>query len=50
MNKEHIINRFVSYVTIDTESDPNNPAFSKHRKTMGLSQILSKRTNRYWHE
>ena len=29
MNKEHIIKRFISYVTIDTESDPNNPDFPR---------------------
>jgi di/tripeptidase len=24
INKQHIINRFISYVTIDTESDPES--------------------------
>lgn len=40
MNKEHIINRFVSYVTIDTESDPNNPAFPSTEKQWNLARKL----------
>ncbi len=28
INKKQLIERFVKYVTIDTESDPNNPCFS----------------------
>ena len=42
MNKEHIINRFVSYVTIDTESDPNNPAFPSTEKQWDLAKFLVK--------
>ena len=40
MNKEHIIKRFVSYVTIDTESDPNNPAFPSTEKQWDLARKL----------
>ncbi|SEB39516.1 tripeptide aminopeptidase [Tenacibaculum sp. MAR_2009_124] len=42
MNKQHIINRFVSYVTVDTESDPNNPAFPSTEKQWNLAKILEK--------
>ena len=42
MNKEHIIKRFVSYVTIDTESDPNNPAFPSTEKQWDLAKFLVK--------
>jgi tripeptide aminopeptidase len=42
MNKEEIINRFINYVTIDTESDPNNPAFPSTEKQWNLAKILVK--------
>tara|TARA_R110001632_G_scaffold28927_3_gene77082 strand:- start:47490 stop:48731 length:1242 start_codon:yes stop_codon:yes gene_type:complete len=42
MNKEHIIKRFISYVTIDTESDPENPAFPSTEKQWDLAHILVK--------
>ena len=45
LNKEHIINRFISYVTIDTESDPNNPAFPSTEKQWDLANILVKELN-----
>lgn len=40
MNKQHIIQRFVSYVTIDTESDPNNPAFPSTETQWDLARKL----------
>jgi tripeptide aminopeptidase len=40
LNKEHIINRFISYVTVDTESDPENPAFPSTEKQWDLAKIL----------
>ncbi|WP_369047525.1 peptidase T [Tenacibaculum sp. UWU-22] len=40
MNPQHIINRFVKYVTIDTESDPNNPAFPSTEKQWNLARLL----------
>jgi len=40
LNKEHILNRFISYVTIDTESDPNNPAFPSTEKQWDLAKVL----------
>jgi tripeptide aminopeptidase len=40
MNKEHIIKRFVSYVTVDTESDPNNPAFPSTETQWNLARQL----------
>ena len=40
MNKEHIIKRFVSYVTVDTESDPNNPAFPSTETQWDLARQL----------
>ncbi|WP_348707555.1 peptidase T [Tenacibaculum sp. 190524A02b] len=42
MNKQHIIDRFVKYVTIDTESDPNNPAFPSTEKQWDLARVLEK--------
>ena len=42
MNKQHIIDRFVSYVTVDTESDPNNPDFPSTEKQWNLAKILEK--------
>lgn len=42
MNKDHIINRFISYITVDTESDPNNPAFPSTNKQWDLANILEK--------
>ena len=42
INKENIIKRFVSYVTIDTESDPNNPAFPSTEKQWNLAKLLEK--------
>lgn len=42
INKEHILNRFISYVTVDTESDPNNPAFPSTEKQWNLAKILVK--------
>ncbi len=42
MNKEHIIKRFISYVTIDTESDPENLAFPSTEKQWDLAHILVK--------
>ncbi len=40
LNKEHILNRFISYVTVDTESDPNNPAFPSTEKQWDLANKL----------
>tara|TARA_R110000787_G_scaffold167495_4_gene280431 strand:+ start:419 stop:1660 length:1242 start_codon:yes stop_codon:yes gene_type:complete len=42
MNKDKIINRFISYVTVDTESDPYNPAFPSTEKQWDLAKILVK--------
>ena len=40
MNKEHILNRFIKYITIDTESDPNNPDFPSTEKQWDLARLL----------
>lgn len=45
MNQQHIINRFISYVTIDTESDPNNPDFPSTEKQWNLANLLVKELN-----
>lgn len=45
MNKQHIINRFISYVTVDTESDPNNPAFPSTEKQWNLAKQLEAELN-----
>jgi tripeptide aminopeptidase len=42
IDKKHITNRFISYVTIDTESDPNNPAFPSTEKQWNLAKLLEK--------
>ncbi|MFD0991937.1 peptidase T [Tenacibaculum geojense] len=42
MNKQHITDRFIKYVTIDTESDPNNPAFPSTEKQWNLAKVLEK--------
>ena len=40
IEKKHITNRFIKYVTIDTESDPNNPAFPSTEKQWNLAKVL----------
>ena len=42
INKDHITKRFLSYVTIDTESDPNNPEFPSTEKQWDLARLLVK--------
>ena len=42
IDKKHIIERFIKYITIDTESDPNNPAFPSTEKQWNLAEILEK--------
>ena len=42
MNKDHIIKRFISYVTIDTESDPNNPDSPSSDNQWNLANLLVK--------
>ena len=37
---QHIIDRFVKYVKVDTQSDPNNPAFPSTEKQWDLAHIL----------
>jgi tripeptide aminopeptidase len=45
IDKQLIIARFIEYVTIDTESDPNNPAFPSTKKQWNLAKILEKELN-----
>lgn len=40
IHKEEIIERFIRYVTIDTESDPNNPDFPSTEKQWDLAKVL----------
>ena len=40
INKKHLIERFIKYVTIDTESDPNNPAFPSTENQWDLANVL----------
>tara|TARA_R110001592_G_C13133230_1_gene746740 strand:+ start:808 stop:2046 length:1239 start_codon:yes stop_codon:yes gene_type:complete len=42
VQQEKIINRFIKYVKIDTESDPNNPAFPSTEKQWNLANLLVK--------
>ena len=39
---QHIINRFISYVTIDTESDANSPTTPSTKKQLDLANLLVK--------
>ena len=45
IDKQNITERFIKYVTIDTESDPNNPAFPSTEKQWDLAKILEKELN-----
>ncbi|WP_298556122.1 peptidase T [uncultured Algibacter sp.] len=40
ISKEHIIKRFISYVTIDTESDPNSNTTPSTKKQWDLANLL----------
>ena len=42
ISKEHIIKRFVSYVTVDTESDPKSDTTPSTAKQWDLAQALAK--------
>ncbi|MBT8317869.1 MAG: peptidase T, partial [Lutibacter sp.] len=37
---QKIIDRFVKYITVDTQSDPNNPDFPSTQKQWDLAKIL----------
>ena len=37
---QHIIDRFVKYITIDTQSDPENPEFPSTEKQWNLAHLL----------
>ena len=39
---QHIIDRFLSYVTIDTESDPNSKTTPSTKKQLVLAKLLVK--------
>ena len=39
---QHIIDRFISYVTIDTESDANSPTTPSTKKQLVLANLLVK--------
>ena len=41
ISKEHIIKRFISYVTIDTESDPNSETTPSTKKQWDLANKLA---------
>ena len=45
IDKQHLTARFIKYVTIDTESDPNNPAFPSTEKQWNLATVLEKELN-----
>jgi len=40
INKKNITDRFIKYIKIDTESDPNNPAFPSTEKQWDLAKVL----------
>ncbi|MDO6738872.1 peptidase T [Wenyingzhuangia sp. 2_MG-2023] len=37
---QNILDRFISYITVDTQSDPNNPAFPSTEKQWVLARLL----------
>ena len=37
---QRILDRFLKYVQVDTQSDPNNPAFPSTEKQWDLARIL----------
>ena len=41
ISKEHIIKRFVSYITVDTESDPASEATPSTEKQWDLAKQLT---------
>ena len=42
LNKQHIIDRFISYVTVDTESDPKSETTPSTEKQWDLAHALAK--------
>jgi tripeptide aminopeptidase len=40
IDQKKIIERFIKYVSIDTESDPNNPAFPSTKNQWDLARVL----------
>ena len=42
LDKKHIVNRFISYITIDTESDPNSETTPSTEKQWDLANLLVK--------
>jgi tripeptide aminopeptidase len=42
IDKQHITARFIKYITIDTESNPNNPAFPSSENQWNLAKVLKK--------
>ncbi|MGY6647592.1 peptidase T [Wenyingzhuangia sp. IMCC45574] len=40
-----ILNRFISYIQVDTQSDPNNPAFPSTEKQWNLARMLEQELN-----
>lgn len=45
MQQDAIVNRFIKYVKIDTESDPNNPAFPSTENQWNLAKVLVQELN-----
>ena len=45
IDKQYIISRFIKYVTIDTESNPENPAFPSSENQWDLAKVLEKELN-----
>lgn len=45
IDKQHIITRFIKYITIDTESNPENPSFPSSENQWDLARILEKELN-----
>ncbi|NIJ45512.1 tripeptide aminopeptidase [Wenyingzhuangia heitensis] len=39
---QHILDRFISYITVDTQSDPTNPNFPSTEKQWVLARMLEK--------
>ncbi len=50
MNKQHIIDRFISYVKIDTESDPKSDSTPSTKKQWDLANKLAEELKVNWND
>jgi di/tripeptidase len=48
--KEKLLERFLRYISIDTQSDPNSTTFPSTEKQFNLAKPAGRRTERTWPE